>query len=135
MKKHLAIMHKSAIEAISCGVKTIETRFSKHRIAPYGQVSVGDIVFMKLPGKEIIGQLKVKKALFFEGMEQPDIEKIFRDYGKQITVGNKGEDKKYQALKQGSVFGTLIFISKSERFITSPIKYKKKDLRGWVVLE
>lgn len=135
MKKHLAIMKKPVIEAILNGVKTIETRFSQHKIAPFGQVSIGDIIYMKPPGEDIIGQFRVKKVFSYEGLTTEDIDKIFKYFGKQIGIGNKVIDEGYHQEKRNSSFGTLIFLSESERFITSPIKVKKKDLRGWVVLD
>src|SRR3972149_5265007 len=135
MKKHLAIMSKLTIEAILSGKKTIETRFSQHRIPPFGYVSVGDLVYIKPPGEEIKGQFRVKKVFFFEGLLKEDMDKIFKEYGTQISTGIKEEDGRYQAGKMSSRFGTLIFIGDSERFITAPIKVKKKDLRGWMVLE
>lgn len=134
MKKHLAIMNKQTIEAILGGIKTIETRFSKAKIAPFGVVGAGDLVYMKPPGGEIIGQFKVKKVILFDGVISSDIENIFKDFGKEISVGDIKEDKKYQKEKMDSKYATLIFISESERFITSPIRIKKSDMRGWVVL-
>lgn len=127
-------MHKPAIEAILRGDKTVETRFSKARIAPFGQVGVGDLIYMKPPGEEIVGQFKVGKVFYFEGLTPEDVDKIFSDYGKRVGVGDKTEDEKYHQDKMTSLYGTLIFISESERFITSPIKVKKRDLRGWMVL-
>jgi len=135
MKKHLAIMNKATVEAILNGIKTIETRFSQHKIAPFGVVSVGDLVYLKPPGEEIIGQFRVKKVFYFEGLTDKDMEKIFQDYGSKISVGCKEEDEKYFSDKKSSTYGTLIFIGDSERFITSPIKVKKSDQRGWVVLD
>jgi predicted transcriptional regulator len=135
MKKHLAIMRKSAIETILNGKKTVETRFSKHRIAPFASVSVGDLVYIKPPGDEIIGQFRVKKVFSFEGLTDLDIEEIFKKYKKEISLGDLDEDNKYPESKKGSIYGTLIFIADSERFITSPIKIKKSDQRGWMVLE
>ena len=127
-------MNKPTIEAILSGRKTVETRFSKHKISPFGQVGIGDLVYMKPPGGEILGQFKVKKVFSYEGLTEADSEKIFTEYGSQIGIGEKVEDEKYFQEKKDSIFGTLIFISESERFITSPIKVKKSDMRGWMVL-
>lgn len=127
-------MNKLTAEAILSGKKTIETRFSKNRIAPFGEVGIGDIVYMKLPGKEIIGQFRVKKVFNYEGLELVDVDKIFSDFSAQVSVGDTLEDAKYHQEKRKSSFGTLIFIGESERFITSPIRIKKKDQRGWAVL-
>lgn len=127
-------MYKSAIEAILSGKKTVETRFSKHRICPYGQVEAGDLVYIKPPGEAIIGQFRVKKVFFFEGLEEKDVQEIFEKYKSEISVGDALEDQKYLEVKRNSRFATLIFVGESERFITSPVKIRKKDLRGWVVL-
>lgn len=135
MKKHLAIMNKPTIEAILSGKKTVETRFSLHKIAPFGVISKGDLVYIKPPGEEIIGQFRVKKVFSFDGLCEPDFDDIFIKYGSQIRVGEKEEDNKYQTDKKQSNYGTLIFIGDSERFITSPVKIKKSDQRGWMVLE
>lgn len=125
MRKHLAIMDLSTIESILSGKKTIETRFSKHKISPFGQVGIGDLVYLKPPGKEIAGQFRVKKVFSFEGLTKEDMDKISVDFGSQIGSVLQKDDVK---------FGTLIFISESERLIASPIKFQKKDQRGWVVL-
>lgn len=129
MKKHLAIMDKPTIEAILSGIKTIETRFSLHKIAPFGQVGVGDIVYIKPPGREIVGLFKVKKVIFYEGLDLNDLNSLRNLYEKEIAAWEE-----YWEKKKDSKFGTLIFISESERFITSPIKIKKSDQRGWMVL-
>jgi predicted transcriptional regulator len=135
MKKHLAIMNKSAAEAVLSGLKTIETRFSQNRIPPFNTVSAGDLVYIKPPGEDIIGQFRVKKVIFYDNLEAGDLEKIRSEYGKEISMGDKELDQKYWQDKKTSRFGTLIFIAESERFITSPVKIKKSDMRGWLVLE
>ncbi len=127
-------MHKAAAEAILSGKKTIETRFSRHKIAPFGQVCAGDVVYMKLPGEEVIGQFRVKKVFFYDGLEQTDVREIFEKFGGKISMGDKNEDRRYLQSKLDSRFGTLIFIADSERFITSPIKLQKHDQRGWILL-
>lgn len=128
-------MSRPVIEAILSGHKTIETRFSKHKIAPFGMVSVDDLVFIKPPGEDIIGQFRVKKVFNFEGLTEKDIENIFNEYKERIGWGKMEEEERYFEDKKNSLFGTLIFIGESERLITSPIKFKKRDQRGWVVLE
>lgn len=129
MKKHLAIMNRVAVEDILNGKKTIETRFSQHKIAPYGVISRGDLVYLKPPGEEVIGQFRVKKVFFFEGFDLNDLSDLRKKFGQQINA-----EEKYWEDKKDSNFGTLIFIGDCERFITSPIKIKKSDQRGWMVL-
>ncbi len=122
MKKHLAIFSKEEIEQIFSGEKTIDARFSKKRISPFGQVFKGDLVYMKPPGQDLVGQFKVKKVISIENLDETDWDALKKEYK---LVGE---------IKKSSKFLTLIFLMEVEQFITSPIKVTKKDLRGWVVL-
>ena len=128
--KHLAIFKGEAGENILSGKKTIESRFSRKKTVPFGQVSSGDLVYIKPSGKDIIGQFRVKKVIFFDGFEERDVKEIKLKYEREIVA-----DENYWKSKESSKYLTLIFIGDSNRFITSPIKIPKKDLRGWVVLD
>ncbi len=130
MKKHLAIFKGEAGEKILLGKKTIESRFSKTKNPPFGVVSSGDLVYIKPSGKDIIGQFRVKKVIFFDNLDSADFIDLEERYGKELAV-----EEEYWSKAKSSRFGTLIFIGDSARFITSPIKLPKKDLRGWVVLD
>ena len=134
VKKHLAILSKEAVKRIFEGKKTVETRFSMSKIAPFGAVSSGDLIFIKPPGQEIAGQFLVKKVISFENLDDEDWKIIMENYGEKISFGAKELDDKYFKAHKNARYGTLIFISRVEQFITSPIKIAKKDLRGWMVL-
>jgi len=127
--KHLAIFKGDGANLILSGKKTIESRFSKRKNVPFGVISKGDLVYMKPSGKDVIGQFRVQKVIFFDGLEEKDIEEIQLKYAGFIVVENE-----YWEKKKDAKYGTLIFIGESSRFLTSPIKLTKKDLRGWVVL-
>ncbi len=129
MIKHLAIFKGEGTEKILSGKKSIESRFSKAKIAPFGAVSSGDLVYIKPSGGEIIGQFRVKKVIYFDGLTQDDVLDIKKRYEKEISV-----DEEYWLGKSKAKYASLIFIGNSARFITSPVKIPKKDQRGWVVL-
>lgn len=121
--KHLGLFKKDQAEKILTGQKTIECRLSKSKISPFGVVSAGDLVYIKVYGGEIIGQFRVQKVIFFDGIDSSDLRNL------------SGQSDFWEG-KKVSRYGTLIFIGSSIRFITSPIKLKKKDLKkAWVVLE
>lgn len=84
MKKHLAIFKGNGGEMILTGQKTIESRFSRAKIAPFGQISSGDLVYIKPSGKEIIGQFKVKKVVFID-----------KANGKYVTLIFIGESSRF----------------------------------------
>lgn len=129
MVKHLAIFKGEIGEMILNGKKSIESRFSKRKDPPFGQIASGDLVYIKPSGKDPIGQFKVKKVIFYDGLNTEDIESIKKQFGNEISA-----EEGYWEKKTDSKYGSLIFIGQSNRFLTSPIKLPKKDLRGWVVL-
>lgn len=128
--KHLAIFKGETAGLILTGKKIVESRFSKKKSAPFLQISAGDLVYIKPSGKDIIGQFKVKKVIFYDGLTADDFEAIKKDFGKSLAV-----DESFWDAHKDAKYGTLIFIGKVETFITSPIKIPKSDLRGWVVLK
>ena len=129
MKKHLAIFKGEAGELILSGKKTIESRFSQMKNPPFGVISSGDLVYIKPSGKDIIGEFRVKKVIFFDGLNADDINDLKSRYESDLAV-----EKDYWNMAARARFGTLIFIGDSSRFITSLVKIKKSDLRGWVAL-
>jgi predicted transcriptional regulator len=135
MKKHLAIFSKTGIEALFSGHKTIESRFSRDRISPFGQVDTDDLVYVKPSGEEIVGQFKVAKIISYAGMDTADLDHIRAQYGAGISFGSAEEDTKYFKSHANARYCTLIFIKELERFLTPPVKIAKKDLRGWAVLD
>jgi len=129
MVRHLAILDREAAEAIFDGRKKIEGRFSQIKIPPFGKVSAGDLVLMKLPGGKIVGQFLVEKIVFFDHPTKADIEEIKRKYGKSMAMPST-----FWLEHEKISYVTLMFIKTVTKFIIEP-QVKKKDLRGWVVLE
>lgn len=134
MKTHLAIFTKEYLNRILTGQKTVETRFSQKKIPPFGQVQVGDYVYMKLSGEDIKGRFKVKKVIYFENLDPKDWDLIETHYLGVTSSGDKSTDIQFLSKKETAKYGTLIFIGNVEQFITPPITIPKKDLRSWVVL-
>lgn len=128
--KHLAIFSSDLAQKILTGEKSIESRFSKAKIAPFEVISSGDLVYIKPTGKDITGQFRVKKVIFFDGLTKEDFKQIRDLYGKEISA-----DDSFWKEKADCKYGTLIFIGEYDPFLTSPIKIKKSDQRGWVVLD
>lgn len=128
--KHLAIFKGVSAQDILAGKKTIESRFSQKKSPPFNLISTGDLVYIKPSGKDIIGQFKVKKVVFIDGLDKDDLKDIKEKFSNQLNV-----NEAYWKANINAKYLTLIFIGNVDAFITSPIKIPKKDLRGWVVLD
>ncbi len=136
MKKHLAIFSPQIIEALFAGKKTIDSRLSKNRIAPYLQISAGDIVYVKPPGGDVTGQFIVRKVMFLEGFNKEEFDVLMKEQWEKIGWGNEKDEKRFlEEKREESRYITLIWIDALERFLTPPVRIRKTDNRAWVVLE
>lgn len=125
--RHIAVFIGNAIAKILMGEKTVESRLTFNKIAPYLCVQKNDEIFLKESGGRIIGKVIVDNALFFDKLNGEKIGKIRKEYGKEIGAADD-----FWKNKSRSRFATIIFLKNPQRFL-SPIKYKKKDRRAWVV--
>lgn len=126
--KHIAILRQPFYDMILSGEKTIESRWSKNKIAPYMQVQKGDVVFLKETGKNVTAKANVEKVEFYE--LTPDIaEEIRKKHGKEIGIDKFDDWNKY--LQKN--FCTLIWLSNVEKVKNIPSP--KSHGAGWLVIK
>src|SRR3989344_6025798 len=135
MRTHLAIFSKNSLTQIFSGRRGVEIRFSLRKVPPFEAVSVGDSVYIKPPGEDVVGRFLVKKVIFIEGVELKDQEWIGKFFSKRTSKKDKSSNQNYFEIHKNAKYATLIFFDQVEQFIVSPIKINKKDSRGWIVLE
>jgi len=133
-KKHIVILAKkcfnlkSIYDLILSRQKTIESRWSMNKIAPYEKVKVGDILLLKEMGQPVTATAVVEKAEFFK--LTPEIVNELRiKFGKQIGT-DKEEDWKSTLNKK---YGSLIWL-KDVKEIT-PMQVKRSNGSGWIMLK
>ena len=80
MKYHLAILTPGWIDLILDGSKTIESRFTKVRCAPFGKVHEGDSVYLKESGGLVKGMFRVAEVETFENLTASQRHDIFDKY-------------------------------------------------------
>ena len=127
--KHLAIFTPELAKKIFSGEKKIEGRFSRIKIAPFGHVSSGDTVLVKIPGEKIIGQFIVDRVISFDHPNREELAEIKKKYGERLTL-----PASFFLEREHINYITLMFIRSVNRFLVAP-HIEKKDLRGWVVLD
>jgi len=127
--KHLAIFKAEYANKIFSGEKKIEGRFSKIKIPPYGAVSAGDEVLIKIPGEKIVGQFLVDRIVY---LDHPRLEELFdlkKKYSKQLALSDT-----FWLAREKVNYVTLMFIKSVNKFLVPPV-IAKRDLRSWVVLD
>ena len=141
MNYHLAILAHGWLDLILDGKKTIESRFTKVRCAPFGKVHEGDVVYVKESGGLVKGMFTVAKVETFEVLTQAIILQIFVTEFPQVIIEllekfDVGIPISYRPPYEWQVsnYATLIHILNPVRFET-PFPVPKRDSRAWVVLD
>jgi len=121
---HVAVMSEPFLSYVLGGQKTIESRFSIPRIAPYGCVAVGDVVLLK--NGPVVAAFTVTSVEQL-GLDEQELQRLAKQFSKQIcaddTFWQERRDKKY---------ATLLGVGNVRRL--TPIKVSKRDERGWVTV-
>jgi ASC-1-like (ASCH) protein len=125
---HIAILsHKTVLDKILNGQKTVESRFSRLKSLPYGQINEGDRVYFKLSGGAILGQALVSRVEEYDNLTPTRINELAKKYEKELALS---ED--FLVRKLESKFATLIFLEKVEE--CEPWNYKQDGRSGWIIL-
>lgn len=123
---HLAVFAEPFLSDVLAGRKTIESRFSKTRCAPYGEIGNGDIILLKEIAGPIRGLVRARRAWCYDLAAEP-IDSIRERFGDAI-----GADEAYWEARTNALFGTLMELDVPMR--TGPVACDKRDRRGWVPL-
>jgi hypothetical protein len=123
---HLAVLVEPYLSLILDGKKTIESRFSVNRHAPFEQVQRGDVVILKRSSGPVEGLCTVSDAWFYRLNPNtwPEIER----YASALCM----DDSSFWRQKRGASYASLMRIEKIVR--VPSLEIGKLDPRGWVVL-
>ncbi len=132
MQYHLAIFTQPWLDLILDGKKTIDSRLSKVRCAPYGKISEGDVVYMKENVGLVKGQFIASKIETYEDLTTERLHNIRSHYHREIFVDMGFEEfrEKWTFAK----YATLIHIT-NVRTYKNPFPFPKKDRRSWILLD
>lgn len=125
-RMHLGVFSEPYLTYMLEGKKTIESRFSKNKIAPYHQITKDDVVIIKKSGGDVLGYFTIKDILFFD-LKTFSIEEIKAKYNKQLCV-----DETFWISKKSSNYATLIFIDKL--FKLKPFHINKRGMQTWLLI-
>lgn len=124
---HLAVMTGHYLDRLLDGTKTIESRFTRHRVAPFGQVHEGDIIFFK-PSAGPITAVGLAGTVQHLDLGIIPLQQIADKFGQAIAPA----DASFWNDRATARFATLVTMLDVVR--TPPLPVSKRDRRGWVVL-
>lgn len=129
-RAHLAILVQPYLGKLLKGEKTIESRWMKHRIAPYGRVNTGDIVYVKKSGGLVV-------ASFVVGWVKEGQVKPLTAFGAAaFAYANQGaiciNDTFIRTQLDSKNFA--VFVEVTDLKPLTPFPLEKAGMAGWVVL-
>ena len=125
---HLVIMNQPYLDLIISGTKTIESRFTKVRCAPYREVKIGDILIFKESSGDILALSTVKKVEYFGNLTTEETLELMERFRIPLAITDEFIEQ-----KKDSKYASLIHVDKT--ISIQPIKIKKSDRRAWVKFE
>lgn len=124
---HLAVFVEPYLGYVLDGTKTVESRFSANRVAPYECIRRGDIILLKSSGGPITGICRAAEVWTYHLQTRS-----WKEIRNQFARAMCAEEPEFWEERSRAAFATLIRI---ERVRTVPaIPFSKSDRRGWVVL-
>jgi ASC-1-like (ASCH) protein len=124
---HLAVLVEPYLDFILQGKKTVESRFSCHKIAPYERVDPGDIILLKRSGGPLVGVCQVAERWFYK-LDHKSWSTIKREFTEMLCA----QDPSFWSERESASFATLMRITRVANI--TPIRLTKRDRRGWVIL-
>lgn len=123
---HLGVFSEPCLTYMLEGKKTIESRISRKRQAPYQKISPDDVVVVKKSGGGIVAYFTIKEIQFID-LNEVDIHEIKNKYNNGLCVSDA-----FWEAKKDSSYATLMFLDKLVQL--EPFKINKCGMQTWVVL-
>jgi hypothetical protein len=124
---HLAIFVEPFLAYMLDGTKTIESRFSVTRQAPYRRVRTGDVILLKRVGGPVVGLCRVGQAWFYN-LDMESWAYIREHFARAICA----QDPDFWKARESASYATLFQVKNVLPF--EPVNWPKRSRQGWVVV-
>lgn len=125
---HVAVLHEPYIRAILDGSKTVESRLSKMRCAPFGAVSPGDVIYFKLSGGPFALHAVAHEIESHDDLSPGAIDQLRKRLNRHV-----GAPREYWRAKRDARCATFIWLREVRPIERGPI-IPALNGRGWLVL-
>jgi hypothetical protein len=122
---HVAVMIEPYLSAILSGAKTVESRFSANRCAPYLGVERDDIILFKRSAGPVCAVASVCQVTYYE-LSPAILSHIREEYSSRLCA----VDDDFWHTRSNKQFATLIEVERTSA--VAPFAIAKRDRRGWV---
>jgi hypothetical protein len=128
---HVAVLRRRYLELILSGEKTVESRLSVNRVAPFGRVRAGDRLFLKQAAGAILATAVIHEARFYELDGPSGVLELRERFGDRI-----GGSDEYWSEKRRARYATLLWLDGVRRLGERDPRPHLQPLygRAWVSL-
>ncbi|MBN8490329.1 MAG: hypothetical protein J0M00_02715 [Burkholderiales bacterium] len=123
---HLAVLVEPYLGYLLTRRKTIESRFSITRVAPFETVERGDVVLLKRSGGPVVGLALVGRTEFVH--LAPNTWAYVKSFSREICA-----DAEFWESRRAKRYATLMQVD--DITDVEPFTIDKGDRRAWVVLD
>jgi hypothetical protein len=124
---HLAVLVEPFCSWLLDGTKTIESRFSRVRCAPYGTLAEGDVIVVKKTGGPVCGAFQAGTVRSYQ-LTPARVTELRGQYATQICA----PDDDFWEQRADCAYATLVDVTCVRAL--PDLAFPKKDRRGWVQL-
>jgi hypothetical protein len=124
---HLAIFREPFVAHLLAGRKTVESRFSRVRCAPYQQLDAGDLVAVKRAAGPVVGVFVAGRTRFLEA-NPPIVARLRAELAEALCAA----DTAFWDERADARYVSLVDIDQVA--LLPPLPFSRRDRRGWVVL-
>jgi hypothetical protein len=126
-RMHLAVCHEPFLTLLLEGTKTVESRFSVNRVAPFGAVARDDLIMLKRNAGPVVGIALAGDPGFYE------LDAVaWRTIRSRFAAAICAPDGRFWEQRARARYGTLIPVVAIAA--VTPFTVAKRDRRGWVVI-
>lgn len=122
---HIAVFQEPFLSLVLDGKKSVESRFSRNRIAPYQQVRECDIILIKEPSGPVVAIAEVSSTGFYQ-LNADAWKEIRSRFEDALAVPDEG----FWYARRNANYASVIGLADVERI--QQFWIDKRDRRGWV---
>ena len=127
VRGHLSVCSEPYLTKMICGTKTVESRFSKRRLPPFGSMAGGDVLFLKKAAGPLVAITQVEEVEFFTPADSKEVLAIIKRYRRELEL-----EETFERSRLGSKYVTVFRLRSV--VAVEPHTITKRDKRAWVVL-
>lgn len=125
---HVGVFIEPYLQLLLDGKKTLESRFSINRTAPYQKVTDGDLLLLKRSGGPIVGICQIAHAWSYE-LDPAAWDTLKTQHARALCI----QSPAFWEQKRHANYATLMQV-RHARAVEPAIAFVKSDRRGWVTL-